>query len=85
MAETPSMMPAVRMTAAPWSSAFRRVLADGDSLLVAMSGRRVDTLRSRLVARPYGLPSFLLINWSPHERSQNVSVPEITTTCAHAP
>jgi hypothetical protein len=81
MAEMPSMMPAERMTASPWSLAFRRVLADGDSLLVAMSARRVDTLRCRPVARPSSGP--YQTDWQQHKRMQNVSVPALTT-CAHA-
>ena len=82
MAEMPNMMPAVRTTAAPWSLAFRRVLVDGDSLLVAMSARRIDTLRCRLVTRPYqGTYQAAL---SAYKSLQNVSVPEITI-CAHAP
>ena len=82
MAEIPSMMPAVRMTAAPWSLAFRRVLADGDSLLVAINARRVDTLRCRLVALPS--QGSYQADWSTHKRLQDVSVPELTS-CAYAP
>ncbi len=65
MADTPSMTPAVMMTAAPWSLALSRVLADGDSLLVATSARCVDALRCRLVARPY--EGSHQGGWSPHK------------------